>query len=133
MTTTERRFTKKTYFSTLIDFIDSTELDELDTFGETAITKKDMKDFLEKELLLVSKKRSSKKEEAKKEAREEKKATLLKALTNLNGECKTATELFVSVLPDDSVQLVTSLLYTLIDEGAVKKVVEKGKSYFTVA
>lgn len=130
MTTTERRFTKKTYFSTLIDFIDSTELDELDTFGETAITKKDMKDFLEKELLLVSKKRSSKKEEAKKEAREEKKTALLKALKNLNGEHKTATELFVSVLPNDSVQLVTSLLYTLIDEGAVTKVVEKGKSYF---
>lgn len=130
MTTTERRFTKKTYFSTLIDFIDSAELDELDTFGETAITKKDMKDFLEKELLLVSKKRSSKKEEAKKEAREEKKTALLEALKNLNGERKTATELFVNVLPNDSVQLVTSLLYTLIDEGVVTKVVEKGKSYF---
>lgn len=130
MTTTERRFTKKTYFSTLIDFIDSVELDELDTFGETAITKKDMKDFLEKELLLVSKKRSSKKEEAKKEAREEKKGVLLEALKNLNGERKTATELFVTVLPNDSVQLVTSLLYTLIDEGVVTKVVEKGKSYF---
>lgn len=120
--------TKKDFYNILIATVDTITLPE-----GCPVTKEEITTFLEKELALVSKKRSSKKEEAKKEAREEKKATLLKALTNLNGECKTATELFVSVLPDDSVQLVTSLLYTLIDEGAVKKVVEKGKSYFTVA
>lgn len=87
-------------------------------------------DFIKHELKLLEKKGNRKTPTKNQKENEQLKNTIYEYLQSI--ERATATEIFVNCMADYSVQRTTSILYSLMEAGLVKKTTEKRKNYFSV-
>ena len=120
------KVTKKDYFNALRNLVVDTEVE-----NKTALI-----DFIDNELALLAKKaNSAKSKPSKAQAENEGIKTAIIAALNEAEKALTITE-FQTAYPEFaeySNQKMSALFKQLVDAGAVKKTVDKKKSYFSVA
>lgn len=120
----EKKMTKKDYFKELATVVEASEVEN----------QTDLLSFIAHEIELLEKKSSNSKQTKTQKENENIMTEILVALEKIGGKV-TVTELMKSndAMAAYSNQKLSALLKKLVDSGEVIKVVEKKKSYFSLA